>query len=171
MEEMQTAVHEAAHAVVGYVQGLTCNGLELLSDPEADAYGVAHSPNPYFGYEQEASDRQGTMREQAIALCAGLAAEHYFCKVPLDTDNENAQSDFNRIIEFERAGLHVPGNEDELVGNANTWDFIAGLLRKALKEVRKYRTQIKQLADALVERRKLTGAEVEQLLHEWLPSV
>ena len=126
MKLEQTAIHEAGHVVVGYLLGLACNDVALTHDEveETHEYGYAISPNPAYGYNHGSRhERQGTLRDQCIACCAGLAAEHVFFKVSLGTDNENSECDFQNIIEYERYGLRIRGKRGGFSGDA-TWRYI-----------------------------------------------
>ena len=172
MDLRQTAVHEAGHVVVAYALGLACNEVALTHDDaeETGEYGHSVGPNPQYGYEHSCRREQHqTMRAKCVGCCAGLAAEHVFFDVPLDTDNENALGDFVNIIECERNGLPIRGKRNGFVGNDATWQYIARLLREAKKLVKRHRDTIQRLADTLVEKKQLSGDEVEQLLSEWMP--
>jgi ATP-dependent Zn protease len=171
MELKRTAIHEAGHVVVGYVLGLACNEVALTHDEveETGAYGHATGPNPASGYEfLSMRERQETLRAKCTACCAGLAAEHVFCDVPLSTDNENAQDDFQNIIECERNGLRIRGKRNGFIGDDATWHCIDLRLIEAKKLVKRHRNPIQRLADALVERKKLDQDEVERLLEKWV---
>ena len=166
MKQEQTAVHEAGHVVVTFVLGLACNEVALTDDESV--YGYMTGPNPMYGYRLGSlRERKETMRAKCVACCAGLAAEHVFFGVPLDTNNENAQADFENIIECERHGLRTRRKQHGFVGDDVTWQYISRLLREAKKLVQCHRDTIQRLADVLVERRHLSGEEVERLLNEW----
>src|SRR5262245_41682805 len=170
MELRQTAIHEAGHAVVAYVLGLGCKDMALTHDEveETGAYAYVRGPNPLYGYEGTSrSERQATMRAACVACCAGLAAEHVFFDVPLITDNENAQGDFQNIIELESNGLRIRGKRNGFVGDEATWRYIDRLLVKAKKLVKSHRVTIQRLADTLVERKRLSAEEVERLFNKW----
>lgn len=172
MDLHQTAVHEAGHVVVAYALGLACKEVALTHDDveETGQYGRAVGPNPQYGYGHGSQrEQQETMRLECVACCAGLAAEHVFYSVPLDIENESAQGDFLNIIECERNGLRTRRGCSGFVGDDATWRFIARLLREAKKLVRRHCDTIQRLADTLVEKKQLSGDEVEQLLSEWMP--
>jgi ATP-dependent Zn protease len=173
LDQNQTAVHEAGHVVVGYVLGLACNGVALTHHEveETGAYGYAVSPNPEFGYHNNDTrlERQLTLRAQSVASCAGLAAEHVFFGVPLETSNESAQDDFQNVIECESRGLRIRGKRGGYLGDEVTWRYISRLLVEAKKLVKRHRETIQRLADTLLERTRLDGKEVERLLNEWIP--
>ena len=168
----QTAVHEAGHAVVAYVLGLACKELALTHDQVAEtgAYGYATGPNPVYGYSHGSErDRQTAMRDECVACCGGLAAEHVLFGVPLSTENENAQADFRNILQFERDGLRVPGKKwGGSVGDDDTWRYIDRSLLKARRLVLRHQDAIEQLAKRLVDRRRLDGDVVKQLLDKWV---
>jgi len=172
MELKQTAIHEAGHVVVAYVLGLDCKEVALTHHEveETGAYGYAAGPNPAYGYEHGSwRERQATLRDECIACCAGLAAEHVFFGVPLNTDNENTQGDFRNIMEMERNGLRIGGKRNGFIGDETTWDFIQRQLVKAKKQVIRHRDTIERLADTLVKQKKLSREEVKRLLDEWGP--
>jgi len=69
----QAAVHEAAHAVVGFVLDLGCKKLALTHNEveETRVYGHATGPNPVYGYHHDSErDRQQAMRDECVACCA-----------------------------------------------------------------------------------------------------
>lgn len=172
MKLEQTAIHEAGHAVVGYVLKLPYEELALTHDTvdESGAYGHAISPNPQYGYEHASRrERNKAMRDACTACCAGLAAEHVFFGVPLSTDNKYAQGDFSNIIELERDGLRIPRKSGGTVGDEETWRYISRLLLKAKKLVNRHRNEIQLLADALVKARKLSKDDVARLLSKLIP--
>lgn len=112
MQLKQTAIHEAGHVVVGYMLGLACKEVALTHHKvdETGRYGYAIGPNPVYGYHHASlKERQQTMRDECVACCAGLAAEHVFFGVPLDIDNEHAQGDFENIIGLESSGMRIRG--------------------------------------------------------------
>src|SRR5262245_36711968 len=107
MKLKQTAIHEAGHVVVGHALGLAVKAV-ALTHHEVDKtgiYGLATGPNPMYGYDYSTErDRQEGMKAEAVTCCAGLAAEHVFFGVPLDTDNENASGDIENIFDLLSAG-------------------------------------------------------------------
>jgi ATP-dependent Zn protease len=164
----QTAIHESGHVVVGHALDLACNGVALTHDEAdcTDTLGYVDTPNPVFGYEGcSAKERQQTMRAESIACCAGLAAEHVFFGVPLSTDNENAQHDFQNIIDMERHhGLRTGGKRGGFVGDETTWRYIARCLTTAKKLVQRHRDAIQRMADILVVKKRLTTDDVAHIL-------
>jgi ATP-dependent Zn protease len=170
LELKQTAIHEAGHVVVAHVLGLACKDVALThyEVEETGAYGYANGPNPAYGYEHASKrERQETMRAEAIACCAGLAAEHVFFGVALSTDNENAQGDFRNIIQLEGDGLRIRSKSGGTVGDGATWCYISGLLIEARRLVERHRDAIHRLADILVEKNTIGGEEVGRLLRAW----
>ena len=171
MELRQTAIHEAGHVVVGYVLGLTCNEVALTHEEveKTNSYGYQTGPNPMFGYEVDSlRERNSIMRAECVSSCAGIAAEHVFFDIPLNTDNENAQGDFQNVIECERQGLRTRRYQGGYIGDDVTWGYISRLLREAKKLVQCYSDTIQRFADTLIKKKKLSGEEVEQLLTEWM---
>jgi ATP-dependent Zn protease len=173
MKVEQTTIHEAGHVVVAYVLGLAYKKVALTHDEveETVKYGHVIGPDPAYEYDHDSlHERRSKVRAKCIACCAGLAAEHVFFAVPLNTDNENAEVDFQNIIEYEWSGeLHIRGKHNGFIGDAETWRYISCLLVEAKQLVNRHRGAIQRLADILVERKKLSGEEVEELLNAWLP--
>jgi len=172
MELERTAIHEAGHAVVAYALGYTSNEVVLTHDEVADTgyYGYVTSPHPRYGYAHNSlRDLQTTLRDASIANCAGLAAEHVFFHVPLATDDEGAQRDFRSIIALELQGLKIRRKRGGYIGDEITWRYIERCLHKAKSLVNRHRDAIQHLAHALVEKKKLSGAEVDQLLKDRVP--
>lgn len=173
MKLEQTAIHEAGHVVVAHLLGLACNEVALTRDEteETDEYGHVCHPHPAFGYKcSSLRERQGILRDQSIADCAGLAAEHVFFGVPLDAENENSQFDFQNVIQYEREGLRMRRGRGGYIGDDATWRYISRQLAKAKKLVKDHRDTIQRFADTLVERKKLSSEEVKELLNELMPS-
>lgn len=170
MELKQLAIHEAGHAVVGYTLGLACNNLTLTHEGEGDSFIHTAYPNTVCDYEGKSlHERNTNLRAEAIASCAGLAAEHVFFNVPLNIDNENAQSDFQNIIKCERNGLRISGNRGGFTSDDETLSYIPRGLVEAKRLVKRHRKTIRLLADILVEKKKLSAEEVERLLKEQMP--
>jgi ATP-dependent Zn protease len=169
MDLIQTAVHEAAHAVIAHALGLATKSL-ALTHHEADQTGVlgtAEGPRPDFGYDHASlQSRQRAMRDECVAACAGLAAEHVFFGVPLTTENENAQGDFRNIFDLESDGMRIPGKRRGYVGDDATWLFIERSLKKATSLVRSERERIRRVADELLKRGRLEMSELQPLLDE-----
>jgi len=166
----QAAIHEAGHAVADYVLGLRCESVELTHHEveQVEDHGQVMSANPQYGYKHDSKKAMNdTMRDASIACCAGLAAEHVICGVPLEVDNLNARADFANIIDFELRGMPIPGKRRGCVGDEGTWNYIEKTLRKARTLVPQHQDLIRKLADVLVERKKLSGEEVKLLLDEW----
>ncbi len=73
MELIQTAVHEAAHAVIAHALGLATKSL-ALTHHEADqtgALGTAEGSRPDVGYgHANEQERQLAMRDECIPACA-----------------------------------------------------------------------------------------------------
>lgn len=173
MELIETAIHEAGHVVVAYVLGLACNGVALTHEEaeETGSYGHVTRPNPAFGYEISSErDRRAVLRKQCISCCAGLAAVHVFFQVALDLDNENAQGDFQNIIEMEQNGMRIPGKRNGFVGDDATWHYISRRLIDARRLVKRHRGVIERLAKTLVEKKRMNGEEVAKLLAGWMPT-
>ena len=172
MKLEQTAVHEAGHVVVGYLLGLACNGVALTHDEveETDTYGYVTHLNPAYSYEHGSlHERQRALHDECIACCPGLAAEHVFFGVSLDTDNENSECDFQSIIEYERNGLRIRGKRGGFSGDDATWRYIDRQLLKARKLVKRHRDTIQRMADILIKRKKLSAEEVEEVLKKLMP--
>ncbi len=130
--------------------------------------GHAIGPHPAYGYVYNSErERQSAMKDECVACCAGLASEHVFFAVPLNTDNENAQGDFDNIMKLEGLGLRIPGKCNGSVGDEMTWGYIARCLKNAKKHVKKHRDVIDRLANVLIERQRLSAEEVGELLCNW----
>lgn len=169
----RTAIHEAGHVVVAWILGLVSTEVVLTFEQadETGSYGYTTCPNPVYGYNHcSRRDVQRAMHKQSTVSCAGLAAEHVFFGVPLDTSNENAMSDFENVMELERQGLRTArrycvGH----LGDEGTWRFIDRRLRAARDIVRRHRDTIQRLALVLIAEKRLDQDKLERLLGEWLP--
>jgi hypothetical protein len=166
---MQTTIHESAHAVIAHALGLHKHDIALTHDDagETGIFGYATGPNPSFGDGcSSETERQLTLRAQCVACCAGLAAEHVFFAVPLSIDNENAQGDFQNIIDMEQSGLRIRGKRDGFVGDHQTWAYIEATLKTAKQLVKVHRSKIERVARAMLASERIVSDELAALLGE-----
>jgi ATP-dependent Zn protease len=128
------AIHEAGHTCIGLLLGLEVVDVTIAPNNRADAAGVTTFAN--FG-EVYTSDRIKTM-------LAGLIAERRAGGVSWD---QGCKSDCDEVSRQMAAGLDL------------------GQLILATDDlVRKHWSRIEKLADALLDRQTLTGADVREIL-------
>jgi ATP-dependent Zn protease len=158
-----TAYHEAGHAVVNNVLGLSIDGATIAAGDES--LGHCPSCNPGFGYEGTSSrERASHVRDYAISCYAGLAAEHLFLGVAFSFEEgaqHGAWDDHKTALDL--VFNHVPLRRGRPGADGVFFAYVAKLQRKALALVRANRSAVGRVALALIERQTLTGDEVRAL--------
>jgi hypothetical protein len=148
------AFHEAGHAVIARVLGLTGGAAEI--DPiDKTCGGYAMMDDPWIvagGWERRKRYREvrTAYRGRILADMAGAETERELLGGTLGGDD----SDRLRILEF----LDETGLEEK-------WDHYEPRMRAFTRQlIRRHRAKIERVARALVKRRKLEGAEIDELI-------
>ena len=149
MKERRTAYHEAAHAVVARVLGLTCGEVSIVKSFEDGTAGHAIIEDPsvilkHWGAQGFRLDAKRVMRRRIMAVMAGREIEilHYGFCLGGDTDDQR-----------------------QIAMMANSANFDAetlAIFKKATVALcRKYQPIIDALALDLQKRERIEGYEVD----------
>ena len=167
--KLGTAYHEAGHAVIGRVLGLACGGASIVTNEAEDEAGHAIIRDPWATisrWEQEfmAQVEQGreplkchgvrsAFRGTIIARMAGAEAENELLGCYLGGDGND-----RREIEMmaESGDAELP---DDL------WRrYEPRMRRQSRRLIRKHRSKVVCVAQALLKRTTLESAEIDDLL-------
>lgn len=166
-ERGQTAVHEAAHAVVGRVLGLTCGSATIIANEAEGEAGHAIIFDPWRTasdwdarvYEsvsrgvrpQRVRDPRSAFRGTIIARMAGAEAEAVLLGSRAIGDGAD-----RREIEW------MATSSDAELGDL--WPRYEPRMRRQTRRlVYKHREAIRRVANALMERDVLAGEEIDRI--------
>lgn len=165
-ELMATAWHEAGHVVVAFWFGLPITEVTIVSTEEFG--GTVSHPSPLLlDLRGSIRERRRAARETILAAFAGLHAERLVAPdapdVHGDADEQNA---YELSIQY---GILPRGGGS--VGDEYHW----ALLRRLSGESRRLvssgpvRRAISVLAERLIKRRTMSGADVQKILAPLIP--
>ena len=155
-DERHTAHHEAGHAVIARVLGLSCGGASIISE-EGHSRGHSVIDDPRFSWQRG----DGPKRQAADAFCVALYAG-YESEFACIDDFENGDH-----VDRERATgcLAWAGVRGARFVGDDIWDRHERRLReKAGRLVKDHRLTIERVAAALIERRTLDAGEIDVLM-------
>ena len=152
-----TAVHEAAHAVIGRVLGIEAGEVTIRPTPDQS---IGHSvlADPRFDWRRCDGTKAKAANSFVVALFAGAEAEHYLMhsqEVGDGIDQERATACLAWAGAVRGASF---------VGDDHFDRHEANLRKKAAAPVRQHRSAIERVANALLERETLSGPEVDALI-------
>jgi Peptidase family M41 len=151
------AHHEAGHAVIGRLLGLTCGKVTII--PEDESQGYAEILNPLRNWKKGDGPKRPLAEIFCISLYAGAEAERVLLGVKSPQYNGVDQERATNCIVM--AG-GIPGAS--FVGDG-VWERYKDRLReRAKKLVVLHRTKIERVAEQLVSRRSLSSEEVHALM-------
>jgi cell division protease FtsH len=155
--KLETAVHEAGHAVIARVLGIPAG--EVTIRPTQD-HSLGHSVfnDPRFDWRRGDGSKASAANAFVVALFAGAEAERILLESQVVGDGVD-QERATACLAWAGAVRGASFVGDEYFDRHET-----KLRKKSVELVLKYRPQIKLLADALMERETLTGEEVGALL-------
>ena len=156
MSDKSTAYHEAAHAVIGRVLGLTCGQVSIITDDDSAGHAIIADPwNTVWDWEQRDRfrDARQAFRGTIIARMAGAEAEREFfgqCSGGDDDDRREIAS----LMDSRYA--EIP---------ADDWERHEARLRAQTRRlVHRHRDNIERVAAALLDRGTLRPDEIDALL-------
>ena len=156
--KLETAVHEAGHAVVARALGIRAGETTIL--PSTDQFlGHSDFDDPRFCWRIDDSNREADANNFAIALYAGAEAERL-----LLSKNEEFGDSIDRQIAINCLAWAGSVRGASLVGDKWFDRHEANLRKKAAGLISRHRADIERLATALLERETLSGEEVDALL-------
>ncbi len=151
-----TAYHEAGHAVVARVLGLTCGRVSIIADDDSAGHAIIADPWQTAG-DWENRDRfrdaRQAFRGTIIARMAGAEAERKFfgqCRGGDDDDQ------YEIALLMDSRWTEIP---------ADDWNQYEARLRAQTRRlVRRHRHTIEHVAKALQERGTLEAEEVDAMV-------
>ncbi len=155
MDDESTAVHEAAHAVIGRVLGMVCGGASII--PDNDFYGHAIADDPYailWHWEQQGKFRMpdSVFLGCILTFMAGAEAEVELAGASpeLVCDGDD-RGQITRM--FDETVLDEDENEERL-------------RRLTRSLIRRHRGKIEAVAEALLQEKTLSGSELDALIFQ-----
>jgi len=155
MTKRHTAIHEAGHAVIGRVLGLSCGGASIIANEAEDEAGHAIIHDPWATVSRwesafRAKVEQGIVplrcrearlafRGTIIARVAGAEAEAVLLGVCAGGDG------------YDREQIEMMAESDNSELPADLWGrYEPRMRRQARRLIRKHRSKIEQVAQALM---------------------
>jgi ATP-dependent Zn protease len=157
-----TAYHEAGHAVANLVQGLTVDRVSII--PGEGFNGRCRSPGA-LGYRfSNARQRRAIGRAIIVACYGGIEAERF-----IDPGAPEYHADDDMAIALEQSRLlEVFPRYMRRVGDEWHMAYLERLRGEARRLVKRHRAAVAALAEELLCREELDGAQVEELLSGFL---
>ena len=151
-----TAYHEAGHGVVAWLKGVRTRKLSII--PDEGSFG-RHIHHPYFSginLDFDESPRaQRRAENMVLVLCAGPAAQRRFN--PKGFRSHHASDDWHQAIQL----LSHLESDNEVV---QVYYDMFELKARNLVASPVYWPCIEAVAEALLERRQLSGSEVKDII-------
>ncbi len=156
MSDKSTAYHEAAHAVIGRVLGLTCGQVSIITDDDSVGRAIIFDPwVTVWDWEQRDRfrDARQAIRGTIIARMAGAEAEvEFFGQCQGDDDDDRRE--IASLMDSRYA--EIP---------ADNWEQYEARFRTQTRRlIRRHRGNIERVAAALLDRGKLQPDEIDALL-------
>ncbi len=155
-----TAYHEAGHAVAAWKLGVRTKKLSIVPDAADGSLG-SHQHSPYFtGINLEFDDSPRAQRRVeniAIVCCVGAHSQRRFH--PRGFRNYHAEADWHRAISL----LSYLAGDNEVL---EAYFKLIDLQAKKFVQSQANWCAIEGVAEALLERHALTGAEAKAVIFE-----
>jgi len=154
-DEYLTAIHEAGHAVMSV---MLHRAIEFVTVVESDDYsGLCQNKETNLDeYSMEFDSYRRKIRREIMILFAGYIAigNH---ELPINWQEAEIESDFNKVFDLV---MRVSGTEE------HTGKFFYKYWSKTVELINQplIQQQIKAVADALMEKKTLSGDEVRQII-------
>jgi ATP-dependent Zn protease len=156
------AYHEAGHAVITVVLGLTVHNVTIV--PNGDDLGACWKPG-MLGYRTaNRRELRSLARDHIICLYAGMHAERL---VDLNAPDFHGESDEMTAFDLSKRYEVFP-RVLEFVGDENHLAYLSSLRAESRRLVRRHQKVIQKVAQALLVQRELNGAETKQIIEEIL---
>jgi ATP-dependent Zn protease len=152
-----TAIHEAGHAVIARVLGLSSGSVTIKPSDDGEELGHAVVGDPVRDWQRGEGPRRPLMEDHVVTLYAGGEAEREILASAVVGDGPDFNKARSCICQFGVRGATFVGDE--------VWEKYEERLRKrAALLVQRHRKKIERVAQALVERGILTFDEVNALM-------
>lgn len=152
-----TAHHEAGHAVILVVLGIPVTEVSIVD--RGDAHGTCGHPSPYNMYASPRDIRRAA-RDCILVSYAGVPAQRLVDPNPHDRHGDDDDVSAYRVSReyqvFPRV-MQYDGDDYHLA-------FLERLRRESARLVRRHAAAIRHLAKVLLDRKMMTGDEVEAAL-------
>jgi ATP-dependent Zn protease len=163
LAEEQTAIHEAAHMVVAWEQGLAVTGATIVPAPEEEYRGRVLVPVEERVLRADWADEHEYLYAHLVAIYAGIAASEIYTgslmsQAEVQMALEQYGSDYFRVGDFV---LSLGGPEE--AGQAALVERARGHARTL---VTTQWDRIKRVADVLLERETLDEGGCRRVLEE-----
>jgi len=152
--QIATAYHEASHAVAAISLGLRLRKKGISIERDKDSLGQCYTRKPFRGDPDDASDSRRVKAEKdAIVSFAGYEGQRNFCPRSHNGGGKDRR---------DAAGLmcHFVGSERE----PDAYMKLLQICTEQLLSMEHIQTKIKAVAKALIERKRLSAAEVEAIV-------
>jgi hypothetical protein len=151
------AYHEAGHAVIARVLGLSTSGATIKATEEELGHAIVG--NPLSGWRRGDGPRRNLVEAFILSLFAGGESEKFFIG---NSDSVGDGPDLAKIgAAMEK--IRIPGAV--YVGDEYWQAYTEKLRRKAANLVRQHSKTIKKVAMALLEKESLTFEQLNELVN------
>jgi ATP-dependent Zn protease len=159
MSDLQaTAIHEAGHAVIGRVLGLTCGGASIVADESEGELGHGIIADPWrtaWDWDQRGRYRDSSLafRGRIYAYMAGAEAERELLGRRAIGDGDDR----------DQIALMLESGEPGIA--ADQWVKREPRMRAVTRGlIRRHRAKIERLAAELQRHQTMTGEEIDAVL-------
>jgi hypothetical protein len=157
MSDYTTAIHEAAHAVIGRVLGLPCGAVSVRGSEDGKELGHAVVVDPVRVWRRGDGARRPMVEASCACLYAGAEAE----RVILGLEATGDESDRDRATSL----IRIVGVRGASGVQDDAWHRYEAKLRgRAAAFVAKHRATIERVAASLLARGSLSGREVNAIM-------
>jgi ATP-dependent Zn protease len=153
-----TAYHEAGHAVVTLALGLSIDSVSIIA--AEDFNGVCRKPNVIHYGAVTKRVQKAIARAMIVALYAGMPAQRL---VDPDAPAFHGESEDEEAFEVSRQWQVYP-RRVRFIGDESHLAHLESLRQEARRLVLRNRAAVEVLAGELLQRKEMSGAEVQQLL-------
>jgi hypothetical protein len=164
MSKQATAYHEAGHAVVGRVLGLTCGGASIVPDVIDGSAGHAITPDPHRSIDDwEARGRWryvSMLRAQIMTLMAGREAEIECLGAHAGGDGSDQAEAASHLDETCPPAVSSDPEEDRNRFEVRLRARTRGVARRHLRA-------IDAVAHALLRADKLSAHEIDEIVRPY----
>lgn len=157
----ETAIHEAGHAVIARILGISSG--EVTIEPTSDfSLGHAVFVDPRFSWQRGDGSKAKAANAFVTALFARAEAE----RLILGSEGDGDSEDCDRAVACLAWAGAVRGAT--FVGDDYFDQHQNSLRKKVAKLVKSNQSLIEKVAAALLERKKLTAVEVDEIFTKQL---